>query len=149
MKECLLVLLTIAFLAGCASVSPSPLPTVSGEENIKNLLVGTWEGDIRVTVRGGSTRSQSPLENSHVRLDIFEVRKDQDTWKVNATINGESLNAVTLYPYGSAIRLEMTNSRSGAIYTLDTHGSNHLIGNVGFGPTWKFVDPRPLVLKKL
>lgn len=136
MKRYLLVLLSAALLTGCVSAAPS-LPVSNTEESLKNFLVGTWSGYV---VRNMWLNTVHP----DITLQIFEVRKNQKGWTVNAIINGEYPRSVDLYVQGYTIRLSVM-SQGGGFYTLDSFGKDHLAGDLRYS-SW---TPHRVSLKKI
>lgn len=138
MKKCFLVLL-VAVLAGCASV-PSSSPSIGNtEESLKNFLVGTWSGYV---VRNMWLNTQ----HSDIKLQIFEVHKNQNGWVVNAIINGQSPESIELYVQNDTFRLQIM-SDYGGLFTLEPHGNGNLTGDIRYGRgRW---SPHYLALKKI
>ena len=122
MKRCLIVLLS-ATLAGCAS--STSLPVKSTEESLESFLVGTWNGYV---VRNNWVNTVHP----DITLQIFEARKNQNVWTVNATLNDEWPEYIELYVHEDTIELRIMNNYGGLI-RLTPYKRTHLIGGLAYG----------------
>ncbi len=127
MKRYWSVLLIATLTVGCASASV-PSFTATGEnqeERIQKLLIGTWGGYVK--------------DNGWARIDyrdrtlvIYRIRKEQNNWTINASLNWESLEYIKLYIYNDTITLEIMD-RYGGFYALGPYQNTHILGKVYYG----------------
>lgn len=142
MKRCLTVLLIAVLVAGCASAfTPSYLPSENQEEQVQELLIGTWSGYIKDT-------PWYRMINPDVMLRIFETRKEQNGWAINANLNWQSLEYINFYVYNNTVMLKMMD-RYGGLYTLELYRNTHLLGNVIYDRGRWLADPHDVVLEKI
>lgn len=124
----LIIAIVIFTIIGCASAPAIPNIASSDEnqeERIQKLLIGTWDGYAK--------------DNPWARIDyrdrtliIYRIRKEQNGWTVNASLNWESLEYIKLNIYKDTITLEMMD-RYGGFYVLGPYQNTHLLGKVYYG----------------
>ncbi len=143
MRNLIVLLLTLASAAGCASTSVpiSSFPAENQEERVQKLLVGTWNGYVKDT-------RYARIENNDLTLEIYKVRKEQNGWTIGATINWRSPEYIKLNIYNDTVTIEMMD-RYGGLYTLTPY-QNHLLGHLGYDRgKWPTISHHDVVLEKV
>lgn len=142
MRKYWIVLLIVILAAGCASASISSYPSSENQEEwVQKTLIGTWKGWIKDT-------TWSHIYNWGVTLQIYEIRKEQNSWTIKAFLDGKPPEYIKFYIlYDDSIMLEIKDRYDG-IYTLKPWQDTHLMGMVGWG-MWKRIDPHEVIFEKI
>ncbi len=132
--------LAFPLMFGCASVPAYHFPTENQEERVQKLLTGTWGGYVK-------DNPWVHIENNDVTLDIYNVRKEQNGWTANATVNWQSPEYIKLNIHNDAVTIEVMD-RYGGLYTLSPYRDTHLLGKVGY-ERGKWPTKNEIILKKI
>ncbi|MBI2232690.1 MAG: hypothetical protein HYU56_02120 [Candidatus Aenigmarchaeota archaeon] len=130
--------LALPLMFGCASAPTSP--TGNQEERIQKTLTGTWSGYIK-------DHPWVRIGNNDVTLEIYNVRKKQDGWTINANVNWQSPEYVKLNIYNDEVTIEVMD-RYGGLFTLAPFRDTHLLGKVGYD-RGKWPTKNEVILKKI